>query len=172
MDFEETIHYTKQLIKVYIKSECYQELELMEFMKRLIFSQIQCKQFENAMKTFDKMKLYKLNSMDSNDVKGCLDLKVFDDAKFGKNPRFQEEKFQKFYAVVDLVLLKSLVLCRLGDKHRGDEWSDLAMELCGYPFPLRELFGLRRNGLQFRLEMVRKLVSTFLKIIESARCHR
>ena len=65
--FDDTISFTKQLIKLYVKSEGYQQLEAMNYMKRLIVSQIQCKHFEAAMKTFKKLKFYSLNSMNPND---------------------------------------------------------------------------------------------------------
>ena len=48
--------------------------ELLNCYKDLISSQIQCNQFEDAMKTFKKMKLYKLDSMNPRDVQECIDL--------------------------------------------------------------------------------------------------
>ena len=91
--------------------------ELLNCYKDLISSQIQCNQFEDAMKTFKKMKLYKLDSMNPRDVQDCIDSIMDDFEKSNKKYRNQSSfanDFLHYHVFGVLFGLKAQALYGLG----------------------------------------------------------
>ena len=82
------------------------QTELMLCFKDLIDSQIRCNYFEDALKTFKKIKLFKLDSMNPDDVDESM-------ANFAAN-HIQWEQCQNFNVLGVLCKLKSQALHGLG----------------------------------------------------------
>ena len=107
--------------------------ELLNCYKDLISSQIQCNQFEDAMKTFKKMKLYKLDSMNPRDVQECIDSIMDDFEKSNKKYRNQSSfanDFLHYHVFGVLFGLKAQALYGLGDITNGDIWLNDTLDLC------------------------------------------
>ena len=131
--FEESIVYEKERLKLIIK--CYnsgesvkedktpiQKLDILYCYMYLIDCQIQCKHFEDALKSFKKIKLFKLDSMDTHDVNDSLE-------EFGTNVSSMDCcNYSK--VIGDLCRLKSQAFFGLGNKHNGRWWSRLALDIC------------------------------------------
>jgi hypothetical protein len=142
--FKESIPYDKQRLK--LMSKAYQAgklkykkiadqegdhlgWELLNCYKDLISSQIQCNQFEDAMKTFKKMKLYNLNSMNPRDVQDCIDL-LYDPNKNYRNQSSMANDFLHYHVFGVLFGLKAQALYGLGDTTNGDIWLNDTLDLC------------------------------------------
>ena len=82
------------------------QIELMLCFKDLIDSQIRCKYFEDALKTFKKIKLFKLDSMNPDDLEESM-------AEFTANHDYWEQ-CQQFNVIGVLCKLKSQALHGLG----------------------------------------------------------
>ena len=82
------------------------QIELMCCFKDLIDSQIRCNYFEDALKTFKKIKLFKLDSMNPDDVDESM-------ANFAAN-HIQWEQCQNFNVLGVLCKLKSQAFHGLG----------------------------------------------------------
>ena len=130
--FEESIVYEKERLKLIVKSynsggsvmyekTPIKKLDLLQCYQSLIESQIRCNNFENALKTFRKIKLFKLDSTDS-DVEDSM-------AEFCANSS-DMERCNYFSVIADLCQLKSQAFHGLGDKHNGSLWSSLAIDIC------------------------------------------
>ena len=106
--------------------------ELLNCYKDLISSQIQCNQFEDAMKTFKKMKLYKLDSMNPRDVQECIDLLYdrLDPNKSYRNQSSMANDFLHYHVFGVLFGLKAQALYGLGDTTNGDIWLNDTLDLC------------------------------------------
>ena len=131
--FEESIVYEKERLKLIIK--CYisgesvkedktpiQKLDILYCYMYLIDCQIQCKHFEDALKSFKKIKLFKLDSLDTHDVNDSLE-------EFGTNVSSMDCcNYSK--VIGDLCRLKSQAFFGLGNKHNGRWWSRLALDIC------------------------------------------
>ena len=131
--FEESIVYEKERLKLIIK--CYnsgesvkedktpiQKLDLLYCYMYLIDCQIRCKHFEDALKSFKKVKLFKLDSLDTHEVNDSM-------LQFGAN--FSSMDCCNHFKVIgDLCRLKSQAFHGLGDKHNGRWWSRLALDIC------------------------------------------
>ena len=131
--FEESIVYQKERLKVIIKAynsgesvkkdkTPIKKLDLLHCYMYLIDSQIRCKHFEDALKSFKKIKLFKLDSIDSDDVEESM-------AEFGANVT-PLDRCNYFKVIGDLCRLKSQAFYGLGDKHNGSLWSSLAIDNC------------------------------------------
>jgi tetratricopeptide (TPR) repeat protein len=131
--FEESIVYQKERLKVIIKGynsgesvkkdkTPIKKLDLLHCYMYLIDSQIRCKHFEDALKSFKRIKLFKLDSIDSDDVEESM-------AEFGANVT-PLDRCNYFKVVGDLCRLKSQAFHGLGDKHNGGLWSSLAIDTC------------------------------------------
>ena len=169
--FEESIVYEKERLKLIIKSynsgESVKEdktpikkLDLLHCYMSLIDSQIRCKLFEDALKSFKKVKLFKLDSLDPNDV----------DRSMVQFEPFTEEYSTDCCKVIgDLCLLKSQAFYGLGDKHNGSMWSSLALHICDilqestnyFDYSTRDL-----HDLDWQNVFATKLVKTSLTIAE------
>ena len=106
--------------------------ELLNCYKDLISSQIQCNQFADAMKTFKKMKLYKLDSMNPRDVQECIDLLYdrLDPNKSYRNQSSMANDFLHYHVFGVLFGLKAQALYGLGDITNGDIWLNDTLDLC------------------------------------------
>ena len=131
--FEESIVYQKERLKVIIKAYNSGEpvkkdkipikkLDLLHCYMYLIDSQIRCKHFEDALKSFKRIKLFKLDSIDSDDVEESM-------AEFGANVT-PLDRCNYFKVIGDFCRLKSQAFYGLGDKHNGSLWSSLAIDNC------------------------------------------
>jgi tetratricopeptide (TPR) repeat protein len=131
--FEESIVYQKERLKVIIKAynsgepvkkdkTPIKKLDLLHCYMYLIDSQIRCKHFEDALKSFKRIKLFKLDSIDSDDVEESM-------AEFGANVT-PLDRCNYFKVIGDLCRLKSQAFYGLGDKHNGSLWSSLAIDNC------------------------------------------
>ena len=131
--FEESIVYQKERLKVIIKAynsgesvkkykTPIKKVDLLHCYMYLIDSQIRCKHFEDALKSFKKIKLFKLDSIDSDDVEESM-------AEFGANVT-PLDRCNYFKVIGDLCRLKSQAFYGLGDKHNGSLWSSLAIDNC------------------------------------------
>ena len=129
--FEESIVYQKERLKVIIKAynsgesvkkdkTPIKKLDLLHCYMYLIDSQIRCKHFEDALKSFKRIKLFKLDSIDSDDVEESM-------AEFGANVT-PLDRCNYFKVIGDLCRLKSQAFYGLGDKHNGSLWSSLAID--------------------------------------------
>ena len=131
--FEESIVYEKERLKVIIKSynsgesvkddkTPIKKLDLLHCYISLIDSQIRCKHFEDALKSFKKVKLFKLDSLDTHDVNESM-------TQFAAN--FGAADCCNYFKVIgDLCLLKSQAFFGLGNKHNGRWWWRFAMDIC------------------------------------------
>ena len=130
--FEESIVYEKERLKLIVKtynsggSVMYEKtpitkLNILQCYQGLIESQIRCKHFEDALKTFKKIKLFKLDSTDSDVEDSMADFVGKSDAM---------ERCNYFSVIADLCCLKSQVFYGLGDKHNGSLWSSLSIDTC------------------------------------------
>ena len=131
--FEESIVYAKESLKVIVKSynsgesvnedkTPIKELDLLLCYMSLIDSQIRCKHFEDALKSFKKVQLFKLDSLDPHDVNDSM-------TQFAAN--FGASVFCSYFNVIgNLCLLKSQAFYGLGNKHNGRWWSTFAMDIC------------------------------------------
>ena len=130
--FEESIVYEKERLKLIVKSynsgvsvmvekTPIKKLDILQCYQSFIESQIRCNNFEDALKTFKKIKLFKLDSTVS-DVKDSM-------AEFGGNSS-DMERCNHFSVIADLCFFKSQGFYGLGDKHNGSLWSSLAIDIC------------------------------------------
>ena len=82
------------------------QIELMLCFKDLIDSQIRCKYFEDALKTFKKIKLFKLDSMNPDDLEESM-------TEFAANNDYWEQ-CKQFNVIGVLCKLKSQAFHGLG----------------------------------------------------------
>ena len=126
--FEESIVYEKERLKIMVKSyksgepvgndeTPVKQIDLLCCYKDLIDSQIRCKYFEGALKSFKKIKLFKLDSMNPDDVEKSMG-------------QFTGEQCINFNVIGALCKLKSQAFHGLGDKQNCQLWSKLAMHIC------------------------------------------
>ena len=133
--FEESIVYEKERLRLIVKtynsggSVMYEKtpitkLNLLQCYQGLIESQIRCRNFEDALKTFKKIKLFKLDSDTDSDVEDSLALWTL-----GGNSS-DMERCNYFSVIADLCFFKSQAFYGLGDKHNGSLWSSLSIDTC------------------------------------------
>ena len=131
--YEEAIVYEKERLKLVVKA--YNsggsvkvektpviKLDVMYCYLSLIGCQIRCKSFEDALKTFKKVKLFKLDSMDPHDVDESTVQFKFHNS--------QTDCCNYFTVVAHLCQFKSQTLYGLGDKSNGSLWASLATSIC------------------------------------------
>ena len=132
--FEESIGYEKERLKVIIKSynsgeSVYEDktpikkIDLLHCYVYLIDSQIRCKHFEDALKSFKKIKLYKLDSIDPDDVDESM-------RQFDTTIEIPYDRCNLITVIGDLCRLKSQAFHGVGDKENGSLWSSLAIDIC------------------------------------------
>jgi tetratricopeptide (TPR) repeat protein len=132
--FEESIGYEKERLKVIIKSynsgeSVYEDKtpikkdDLLHCYMSLIDSQIRCKHFEDALKSFKKIKLFKLDSIDPDDVDESM-------RQFDATVEIPYDRCNLLTIIGDLCKLKSQAFHGLGDKENGSLWSALAIDVC------------------------------------------
>ena len=130
--FEESIVYEKERLKLIIKccnsgesvnedKTPIKELDLLLCYMSLIDSQVRCKHFDDALKYFKKVKLFKLDSLDPHDV---------DKSMTQFEPFIEQYSVDCCKVIGDLCRLKSQAFYGLGDKHNGSLWSSLAIDNC------------------------------------------
>ena len=163
--FEESIVYEKERLKNMVKSYKSGEpvyfdgtrvycVDLLWCYKDLIDSQIRCKYFEGALKSFKKTKLFKLDSMNPDDVDQSMD-------QFAAYMS-PSEQAKNFNVIGVLCELKAQALHGLGDKQNCQLWSELALQICKNLQKLAKYCVLKR----VRDEITSQLVNTTLTIAE------
>ena len=169
--FEESIVYEKERLKVIIKSynsgESVQEdrtpikeLDLLHCYMSLIDSQIRCKHFEDALKYFKKVKLFKLDSLDPHDV---------DKSMTQFEPFIEQYSVDCCKVIGDLCLLKSQAFYGLDDDHNGSMWSSLAIHICDILQESTDYFDYSKRNFQdldWQNIYATKLLKTSLTIAE------
>ena len=126
--FEESIGYEKEMIKIMVRSynsgesiwkdeTPVKQIHLLLCYKELIDSQIRCKYFEGALKSFKKIKLFKLDSMNPDDVEKSMGPYIW-------------EELENLKVIAALCKLKSQAFHGLGYKKNCQLWSKLAMQIC------------------------------------------
>ena len=163
--FEESIGYVKEMIKIMVRSynsgeslwkdeTPVKQIHLLLCYKELIDSQIRCKYFEGALKSFKKIKLFKLDSMNPDDVHQSM-------VQFAANNSPLEQA--NFNVIGVLCKLKAQAFHGLGDKQNCQLWSELATQLC------KNLQNLAKNNCEFKSDRdgcTCLLVNTTLTIAE------
>lgn len=132
--FEESIGYEKEGLKIMVKSynsgeslredkTPFKQIDLLCCYKDLIDSQIRCGYFEGALKSFKKIKLFKLDSMNPHDVYESME-------QFAANNSMDWEQCKNSEVIGVLCKLKAQALNGLGDKQNCQLWSELATQIC------------------------------------------
>ena len=132
--FKESIVYEKERLKLIIKTynsgeSVYEDKtpikndDVLHCYRSLIDSQIRCKHFNDALKSFKKIKLYKLDSMDPDDVDESM-------RQFDPTVEIPYDRCNLLTIIGDLCKLKSQAFHGLGDKENDSLWSSLAIDIC------------------------------------------
>ena len=135
---QETMVYSKKILKLYITVFKKAPSELLSCYSFYIKCQIENKSFSEALKTFEKMKIYSLNSTKSQDVESVLKeklndymsqlniLKQLNPKEAGDFCRAQLPSLRKTeFKVAKLCEQKSIVFAGLSNRSLSEDWMQV-----------------------------------------------
>ena len=139
---QETMVYSKKILKLYITVFKKAPSELLSVYSFYIKCQIENKCFSDALKTFEKMKIYSLNSTNSQDVEAVLKeklneymsqlnvLKQLNPREAGDFCRAQLPSLRKAeFRVAELCEQKSTVFAKLSNRSLSEDWMQVRFSL-------------------------------------------
>ena len=139
---QETMVYSKKILKLYIMVFKKAPSELLSCYSFYIKCQIENKCFSEALKTFEKMKIYSLNSTKSQDVESVLKeklndymsqlnvLKQLNPKEAGDFCRAQLPSLRKAeFRVAELCEQKSIVFAELSNRSLSEDWMQVRFSL-------------------------------------------
>merc|ERR1719491_1708351 len=135
---QEAMEYSKRLLKLYTTEFNKKQIDIDELLTGYSFyikSQIENKCFSDALKTFEKLKIYSLNSMNPQDVHTVFkdkfenlvqQLNQLGDKEAGELSRAKLCPLKDLgYRVGEMCEQKSIIFAKLGNRILSDQWIDV-----------------------------------------------
>lgn len=178
---QETMMYSKKILKLYIMVFKKAPSELLSCYSFYIKCQIENKCFSEALKTFEKMKIYSLNSTKSQDVESVLKeklndymsqlnvLKQLNPKEAGDFCRAQLPSLRKAeFRVAELCEQKSIVFAELSNRSLSEDWMQVATYYFrNYQMQLNEMIVRNEDTPEYNPEILEELEDVNSKIIET-----
>jgi len=182
----EAMEYRKRVLQLcitgYNKKQRSQS-DLLFFYKLYIQSQIENKCFNDALKTFEKLRLYSLNSSNPQDVKDVFKAKhenlvrkiqqlaLQDPAEAGKLSREKNCPTKALgFKAGELCELKGIIFANLGDMVLSDNWIHVGTQLFReYQITLNEMITRNEKGKtpEYNPEIIEELENVCCKMAET-----
>jgi len=154
--------------------------DLLFFYKLYIQSQIENKCFNDALKTFEKLRLYSLNSSNPQDVKDVFKakhenlvrkLQQLDPIEAGKLSRSKNCPTKALgFKAGELCELKGIIFAKLGDMVLSDNWIQVGTQLFReYQITLNEMITRNEQGRtpEYNPEIIEELENVCCKMAET-----